>query len=360
MNMGNLGLISVVGLLAVSPARMEALLAQQRAIAAMCKADSFSGAVLVAAKGRPVWAYGCGYSDRENKIAMMVDTPMRIASMGKMFTIISVLQLSEAGQLELDAPLRRYLPDYPNADAAAKITIRELLMHTAGTGDIFGLEGYQHRHELRALLDYERTFGNRPLRFEPGSKLEYSNFGYILLGLVIQSVSGESYYDYVQRHIFKAAGMQATFHPVEEELKEPPSNGYTRTSFGPGGPRSDGPLTKVGPDELPYRATSAGGCFSTVGDLNRFAQALITGRLISPAMLRRITVGEGQLGIFSFGFGRGIDKLGRTWIGFAGGAPGNSSNIAIYPNEDLVIVALSNFDPGVAEKVVDDLEAVVK
>lgn len=355
--MKRLGFLVFASVLCCTPMRADSVAAQQAYLAKMCAAGTFSGAVLVAKSAQAAWTYACGYADRENKIAMTAKTPMRIASMGKLFTIVSILQLSEAGKLQLDAPLIRYLPDYPNADAARKITIRELLLHTAVTGDIFGPEGFQHRHELRTLADYERLFGKRPLRFEPGSKQEYSNFGYVLLGLVVEAVSGESYYDYVQHHIFAVAGMNATTYPVEERLTAPPSNGYTRMSFGPDGPHIGGALRKVGRDEIPYRATSAGGCFSTVGDINKFAQALFAGKLISRPLLGRITRGEGQIGIFSFGFGRGVDRSGRIWIGFSGGAPGTSSNVAIYPNDHLVIVALSNFDPGIADKVVENLEA---
>ncbi|MDE2182974.1 MAG: beta-lactamase family protein [Alphaproteobacteria bacterium] len=321
---------------------------QQARIEKACASDTFSGAVLVAKPGRPVWTYACGLADRENKVAMRADTPMRIASMGKLFTTTAVLQLYEAGKIDLDAPLARYIPDYPNKELAEKVKIRHLLTHTGGTGDIFGPEGFAHRHELRRLADYVRVFGKRPLSFEPGSKQEYSNYGYILLGMVIQNVSGEDYYNYVQRHILDVAGMRSTSFPVEAELSQAPSNGYTRASFAPGGVRIGGPLTRVGLDELPYRATPAGGCFSTVGDLNRFAQALLDGRLISPAMLDRVLSGQLSAGLFSYGFGRGTDAMGRTWIGFAGGAPGTNGELKIFPKQHLVVATLANLDPPAA------------
>ena len=102
--------------------------------------------------------------------------------MNKMFTAVAILQLVEAGKVELTAPLGKYLPDYPNREVATKVTIHQLLTHTGGTGDIFGPDFDAHRTELRTLADYVKLYGKRGLEFKPGSRWEYSNYGFILLG----------------------------------------------------------------------------------------------------------------------------------------------------------------------------------
>ena len=117
--------------------------------------------------------------------------------MNKMFTAVATLQLVEAGKLALDDPIGKYLPDYPNKEVASKVTVRHLLTHTGGTGDIFGPEFEQHRLKLREHRDYVKLYGARGLTHEPGARFEYSNYGFVLLGALIEKVSGESYYDYV-------------------------------------------------------------------------------------------------------------------------------------------------------------------
>src|SRR5690349_9914535 len=116
-----------------------------------------------------------------------------MGSMNKMFTATAILQLVQAGKIKLDDPLGKYLPDYPNKDVATKVTIHHLLTHTGGTGDIFGPEYQAHRLELKTLQDYVKLYGSRGLAFEPGSKWEYSNYGFILLGVIIERISGVDY-----------------------------------------------------------------------------------------------------------------------------------------------------------------------
>ena len=159
---------------------------------------------------RQIFARAYGHADREHNIANTLETRFRIGSMNKMFTAVATLQLVEAGKINLDAPLGTYLPDYPNKDVATQVTIAELLDHTGGTGDIFGPQFDAHRLEVQSLQDYEKLYGSRGLAFTPGSKWDYSNYGFILLGLVIEKISGKSYYDYVREHVYAPAGMTST------------------------------------------------------------------------------------------------------------------------------------------------------
>ena len=163
--------------------------------------DRFSGVVLVAKEGKPIFAQAYGMADREHHSANTLQTRFSLASMNKMFTAVALMQQVQAGKVGLDDPLGKYLTDYPNKDLAATVTIGELLTNTGGTGDIWGPEFDKHRLELHTVQDYIHLYGNRALRFEPGSRWEYSNYGFILLGAVIEKVSGENYSDYVREHV---------------------------------------------------------------------------------------------------------------------------------------------------------------
>ena len=148
--------------------------------------------------------------------------------MNKMFTAVAILQLVSAGKLGLDDPLINFLPDCSNRDLASKVTISELLSHTGGTGDFFGPEFNSHRLELRTHEDYIKLFENRPVRFEPGTRFEYSNYGFLILGAVIEKVSDHSYYDYVREHIYDPAGMTSTGSAPGDQSVPELGVGYTK------------------------------------------------------------------------------------------------------------------------------------
>src|SRR4051812_19076663 len=230
----------------------------------LAKKDRFSGVVLVARHGKVLLQKPLGRANRETGAPNTLDTQFRLGSMNKMFTAVATLQLVEAGKLALDDPIGKFLPDYPNQDVASKVTVRNLLTHTGGTGDIFGSEFEKNRLTLREHGDYLKLYGARGLTHEPGAEFRYSNYGFVLLGAVIEKVSGLSYYDYVRSHVFQPAGMTATDSLPESEAVPNRSAGYMKAN-GRWVPNTD---------TLPVRGTSAGGGYSTAGDLLRFAQAL--------------------------------------------------------------------------------------
>jgi len=168
-----------------------ALAALRAEVEKAAAADRFSGAVLIAKDGKPVLTAAYGLADREKKIPNKLDTRFRLGSMNKMFTAVSALQLVQAGKIKLTDPLGKYLTDYPNQDVASKVTIHHLLTHSGGTGDFFGPQFDAHRLELRNLQDYVKLYGQRGLEFEPGSRWAYSNYGFLLLGVLIERVSGQ-------------------------------------------------------------------------------------------------------------------------------------------------------------------------
>jgi CubicO group peptidase (beta-lactamase class C family) len=307
-------------------------------------ADLFSGAVLVAKDGKPVFAQAYGLADREKKTPNTLKTRFRIGSMNKMFTAVATLQLVQNGKLDLKAPFGNYLTDYPNKDVASKVTIEHMLSHTGGMGNIFGPDFNKNRLDLKTLHDYVKLYGNRGPEFEPGSRWQYSNYGFLLLGVIVEKVSGQNYYDYVRDHIFKPAGMIATASEPEDQEVVDRSVGYMRPS---------GADWQRNTDTLPYRGTSAGGGYSTVEDLLKFATALQTNKLLKPQYTEMLTTGKVETpngGKYAYGF---LDATinGTRCFGHGGGAPGMNGELKICPGPGYVVAVLANLDPPAATRV---------
>jgi CubicO group peptidase (beta-lactamase class C family) len=255
-----------------------------------------------------------------------------------------------AGKINLDAPLGTYLTDYPNKDVATRVTIAELLEHTGGTGDIFDAQFDAHRLQLRTLQDYENLYGSRGPAFTPGSKWDYSNYGFVLLGLVIEKVSGQSYYDYVREHIYAPAGMTSTGSEPENEAVTDRSTGYTLAPSGKAVPNTD---------TLPYRGTSAGGGYSTVGDLLNFANALQQNKLLDARYTEILTTGKVDTpngSRYAYGF-EDQRFSGVRCFGHGGGAPGMNGELEICPANGYVVTVLANMDPPAATRVADFVTA---
>jgi D-alanyl-D-alanine carboxypeptidase len=334
--------VSALNLVLHRMSQSEALAALRDHATERAGADEFAGAVLVARHGKVLLQDAWGRADRKAGVANTPATRFRIGSMNKMFTAVATLQLVEAHKLALDDPIGRHLPGYPNKEVAAKGTVRHLLTHTGGTGDIFGPQFDQHRLQLREHRDYLKLYGSRGLSFEPGSRFEYSNYGFVLLGALIEHVSGGSYDDYVRDHIFRPAAMRSTGALPESVAVPERAVGYLRLS----------PTSAWEPNTytLPWRGTAAGGGYSTVGDLLRFAQALGSGRLLSEAMLAEATRPHQQQ------YGYGFDVQGQGSLhsyGHGGGAPGMNGELRVFPELGYVVVSLSNLDPPAASELVE-------
>jgi D-alanyl-D-alanine carboxypeptidase len=314
-------------------------------------ADRFSGTVLVAKNGKPLFNGFYGLADREKNLPNAMDTRFRIGSMNKMFTATAVLQLAQAGKLVLTDPLGKYITDYPNHDVATKVTIHNLLTHTGGTGDFFGKEFDAHRLELKTLNDYIGLFGKREPAFEPGSQWAYSNYGMILAGVVVERVTHQSYYDYVAEHVYKPARMTRTGSEPEDETVGGRAVGYMQNRNGGG--------WKPNIDTLPYRGTSAGGGYSTVMDLLNFAQALMSHKLLNAEYTDLLITGKVDTGggaKYAYGFEDGR-KNGVGAVGHSGGAPGMNGDLRIFPSSGYVIAVLSNLDPPAANRISSFIQA---
>ena len=306
--------------------------------------NAFSGAILVEHSGKVVLDQAWGMADTAKQIRNTTDTQFCLGSMNKMFTAVAILQLVQQGKLALDEPIGKYWPDYPNRELASHVTVRELLDHTGGTGDIFTPEYEARRLQTRTLADYVKLFGDRLVRFEPGTQMEYSNYGFILLGRLIELITGDSYENYVQKQVFLPAGMLHTDSRPEVDRVEGRATGYTH------GP--DGLVTNTA--TLPWSGTSAGGGYSTVQDLLLFSEALQSGKLLSSALLKEATTDQTHKG-----YGLGFYVLADGGYGHGGGAPGINGELHILLEGGYVLIALANRDPRMATNVVDFIQSIL-
>jgi D-alanyl-D-alanine carboxypeptidase len=257
-------------------------------------------------------------------------------SINKLFTRTAIGQLAEKGKLSLDDTIGKFLPDYPNREAAAKVTVRQLLGMTSGIGDFFG-EKYRDtpKDRIRTLEDYLRLFASESLLFAPGSQRRYSNGGYIVLGLIVEKASGQSYFAYVHDHIYVPAGMTATGHCEADVPMEDVASGYTRDGDDAEHatePRRNNMYSR------PARGSSAGGGYATAMDLFRFAMALRAGKLLGP--------------------------LGREWFAgpqaYAGGAPGINAELDMDPVPGWTVVVMGNYDPPAASSLARKIGAILR
>lgn len=297
--------------------------------------DEFSGVVLIAQNGIPVFNRAYGLQSKEYGVANNLDTKFNVGSIDKIFTKIAIGQLLEQGKIaSVDDKLEKYLTDYPNHEAATTVTLRQILNMQSGIGDFFGAEFRSApKDQFRSIADYMPLFASKPLAFPPGTKRQYSNGGYIVLGSVIEKVSGQSYYDYVRDNIFKPLGMENTAFYEGDVPTANLATGYTRDRDNESAPRRNNVYTR------PARGSSAGGGYSTAGDLLKFANALEAGKIRNPAFEEDAPKPAGA----PFASMRGI--------GIAGGAPGLNAALETDLPGRYTIIVLSNYEPPSAEIV---------
>jgi CubicO group peptidase (beta-lactamase class C family) len=324
--------------------------AMTRYLDKLSEADVFSGAVLVARDGEPVFTGAYGMANAALDAANHLDTRFNIGSMNKMVTSVAIAQLEEAGELAFDDTIARHLPDYP-AEVAEQVTIHHLLTHTSGLGDFFGPRYQEAKESLHTLGDYLELFVDDPLRFEPGARFEYSNAGFIVLGLIVEAVAGDDYFDHVREAVYRPAGMDRT-DSFERDAGTPNlAVGYTY-------PLPDDPKDLKVEDVLGERVTndfflaprgtSAGGGYSTVDDLLRFDRALRADTLLEPATVATLIEGKVETPFgpdVRYAYGFGDDRSGPTRIvGHGGGAPGIIAKLDMYWDLGTTVVALGNYD----------------
>ena len=277
-----------------------------------------------------------GLADRTFGVKVDQQTKFHIGSMNKMFTAVAIAQLVESGKLKWDATLAELMPEYPDRASASKITVWQLLHHTSGLGDFFVPEFFQRRETFVNPGDYVDLIARQPKASDPGEGWNYSNAGYVLLGRIIEHVSGEGYFDYIQRHVFAPADMTASGFDSLENVTANLATGYFKegvfaTSW------------KANWMTLPFKGSPAGGGYSTNRDLLKFSNALRSGKLVSAATLQKmfddgVPVGPG---FYLAGFGDRVSN-GHHIRGHAGGAQGMNANLAMVWETGAAVAVTSN------------------
>jgi D-alanyl-D-alanine carboxypeptidase len=280
------------------------------------KADEFSGVVLIAKNFQVLLLEAYGWADRDKKIPNQKNTKFNLGSINKNFTRAAILQLEKQGKLSLQDPIGKFLPNYPNRQAAKNVTVKHLLDMTSGIGDFFGPRyNATPKEKIRSIQDYLPLFADKPLEFQPGTKYRYSNGGYIVLGAIIEKASGLDYYTFVRENIFKPCRMFDTDCYERDKTVPNLALGYTRRGHREG-ERAPNLAT------LPGRGSSAGGGYSTAEDLLKYVEALSAGKIYLPDI--------------------------ANGLGIAGGAPGINASLDWDRRSGYLVITLTNFDPPTA------------
>lgn len=300
------------------------------------KADGPGAAVLMVRDGKVIFRKAYGMGNIEQNIALTPDMVFRIGSMTKQFTAAAIMKLVESGKLNLNDPLTKFIPDYPVQGYV--ITVEHLLTHTSG------IMNYTAMPILRKIFKQDMTvdevidiFKDEPMDFAPGERFRYNNSGYILLGKIIEEVSGKAYEDFIQDEIFIPLGMENSYYGSFTKIISGRVMGYSA-------PRNK-PLENAGyiSMRLPY---AGGSLLSTVDDLRKWNDALFAGKVVSEASLKKMTTpfelpdGKGN----DYGYGLMMNELnGHAVIGHGGGIPGFSTKMQVMVEEDLFGVILVNY-----------------
>ena len=312
------------------------------------KAGEFSGTALIARGDNVLWEGAYGFANKDARIPNQADTRFDVGSIAKSFTRVAIAQLVEQGKLKLTDRVGAYLPDYPNPTVREQITVEQLLDMRSGIGDFFGEKFRQApKDKIRTLRDYLPFFAADPLLFPPGTQQKYSNGGYIVLGLIIESITGQSYYDYVQKNIFDRAGMKNSEFGFRTGNDPNQAIGYTSQPASGEEPA----LAKDAPTDrhpnlalMPARGSSAGSAQSTAADLLLYVESLSKGKLVSPTILEKL-------------------DLHPDGMGIAGGAPGLNATIDTgipgAGSATYTVIVMSNFDPPSAERLSEQIRGLL-
>ncbi len=302
--------------------------------------NSFSGSVLVAQKGIILLDKGYGYKNKMEGTYDDANTIFQIGSITKQFTSAIIMQLAERHELSIQDKLSKYFPDYPHGDS---ITIEHLLTHTSGiynyTNDVgFMKSSSEHpisRDSLIALFKF------KPLDFEAGSKWSYSNSGYILLGAIIEKVTGKPYFRVVRENIFQPLGMNHSGFDFTDLKSGDKATGY-----------SDGSSSVAAGIVDSSVSFAAGSIYTTTGDLYKWDRALYTDKIVTQTSLQKAFTPYQA----SYGYGWGISyAYGKKNVGHSGGITGFVSFISRVPDDEICIVLLSNWPTAVLPKMAGDI-----
>lgn len=258
-------------------------------------ARSFSGVIVLARGNRAIFRQAYGHAEWRFGVPNTVDTRFYSGSITKTFTAVAIAQLVEQGRISWNDSLSRFIPDFPTSEAAAKIRIDHLLTHTSGLGAVYPETIVPNAY--RSVADFMATAPRTPPTTEPGTTYRYSNLGYLLLGRIIEIVSGQDYYDYIAAHVFAPAGMTSAGTEPRDSVVRRLAYGYEPNYS------VDRPAFQDNTLQLPARSSPFGSAYVTAEDLLRFGDALRRGVLVHPATWALMAAPKPELGSANRGYG---------------------------------------------------------
>ncbi|HEA19834.1 hypothetical protein LCGC14_2246490 [marine sediment metagenome] len=302
--------------------------------------DDFSGTVLVAHNNKVIENRAYGHANIEFKAKNKIDTKFNIASITKLFTAVATLQLYEQGRLELKSPIGKYLPEYPNKLVRDSVTIHQLLTHTSGLNNFYVADSDKIKNlDFNKTSDFIQLFVNDTLLSQPGTKYDYSASGFVLLGLIIEKVSGKDYYNYVKNAILEPAAMVNTTELEIDSIVDNKASGYT-SMFG------DNEFLKKN-DYYLTKASPAGFYYSTVADLYNFSKALRNYKLLKKETTKLMFAPKVKGYNTHMGYGIGVDqRYNQHILGHSGGWYGIHCELMDFMRDQYTVVILSNRDDG--------------
>ncbi len=293
--------------------------------------------ICVIRDGRIIWSEGIGMADLEQRVPVTPATRFRVGSVSKALTSVALGKLYESGKLDLNAPVQRYVPDFPVK--RWPITVRQVAGHLAGIRHYLPGE-FENQKHYATPTEGLAIFADDTLLFEPGTQYQYSTYGYNLLSVVVEGASGESFLSYMRKHVFEPAGMTHTAAEHPDSIIPLRGRYYTRAD-------STGPVVNAPFVDNTYK-WAGGGFLSTAEDLARFGQRLLEGRLLRPEtrdlLWTSMRASDGELTEYGIGWIVETDSLGRRRVRHSGGSVGGTAQLVIYPDQKLVVAVLVNSD----------------
>ena len=292
----------------------------------------------VAVDGQIVYSEGFGYADLEERVPVWATTKFRIGSVSKPLTAVALVQLVEEGKIDLDAPVQKYVPTFPEKNG--KITPRLLAGHIAGIRHYKGDE-FQISTHYNNVLEGLKIFQDDPLVAPPGAKFSYSSYGFNLLSAVIQNASGEEFLLYMHEHVFGPLGLRSTTEDQPAEIIMQRARFYTQ--------QKDQPVRNAPFVDNSYK-WAGGGFLSTAEDLARFGSALLVPGFLKPESLRLLFTAQKTADGKEIEYGMGWfihkSKSGQRVYEHSGGSVGGTSQLILYPDAHVVVAMVCNFDGG--------------
>ena len=301
----------------------------------------FMGTVLVAKGDEILFSKAYGHANLEWDIANTTDTKFRIGSITKQFTAACILLLEERGKLKIDDRIKQHYPDAPTA--WDDITLHHLLTHTSGIPNLTNDPDFQRRKRFATALDNTiAAFREKPLDFKPGERMSYSNSGYLLLGFVIEKLSGLTYAQFVQQNVFTPLGMKDSGYDSDVEVIERRADGYSAAN----GTFKNADYVNM---SIPH---AAGALYATTEDLLKWNRGLYGNKVLDAASLRKMTTP------FKENYALGLyvgEEGGRKFFQHTGGIEGFNAILTYYPDSLVTIVVLSNVNGGAPAQIATKL-----